>query len=151
MIVKNFTVPVVTGPTEEKLERAIKAIKNAEKIEANYYAEAAARGEHPTIMDNLTYDYYCTILTRAYLSWKLNGRFISYRINDKVESIHKRGDSYYVQIKHHNRRRRTIVASPEMSYTLQSGADYMFHIVYNPKEMNGHVYKLDLCTTPPEE
>lgn len=151
MIVKNFTVPVVTGPTKEKLERAIKAIKNAEKIEANYYAEAAARGEHPTIMDDLTYDYYCTVLTRAYLRWKLNGRFISYRINDKVESIYKRGDKYYIQIRHYNRRKRTIVASPEMSYTLQSGADYMFHIVYNPKEMNGHVYKLDLCTTPPEE
>lgn len=150
MIVKNFTVPVVTGPTEEKLERAIKAIKDAEKVEANFYAEAAARGEHPTTMDGLTYDYYCTILTRAYLSWKLNGRFINYRVSDKAERIDKRGDKYYIQIRHYNRRKRTIVASSEVSYTLQPGSNYMFHIVYNPKEMNGHVYKLNLCTTPEE-
>jgi len=149
MIVNNFTVPVVTGPTEEKLERAIKAIRAAEKVEENFYAEAAARGKHPTTMDGLTYDYYCTILMGAYLSWKLNGRFINYRVSEKVERIDKRGDKYYIQIRHYNRRKRTIVASPKVSYTLQPGSNYMFHIVYNPKEMNGHVYKLNLCT--PEE
>ena len=150
MIVKDFTVPVVTGPSEKKLDYAIKAINKANEIEANFYAEAAARGEHPYTMDDLTYDYYCTVLARAYLSWKLNGRLISYRIHDKVEDIYKKGDRYYVLLKHHNRHRRTIVASPEMSYTLQPGQDYLFHIVYNPKAMVGHVYELGLCATPKE-
>lgn len=43
MIVKNFTVPVVTGPTEEKLERAIKAIKDAEKSRSKFLRRSSRK------------------------------------------------------------------------------------------------------------
>ncbi len=150
MIVGDITIPVINGPTKEELERAIEAIERAEKVKNDFFAKAAEKGEHPYAMDDLTSDYYCTILTGTRLSWKLNGRFrfINYRLSDQVEHIRKQGDRYFIRVKHHNSLfRRTLVASPKVSYTLHPGSDYTFDIVYDPETMIGRVYRLSLCAS----
>lgn len=143
MQVNNFTIPIVSGPTEEKLDRAIKALADADTVEKNFFNEAAARGEHPSSMDNMTSEYHSTILMLAYLKWKIQGRIFNYRIHECASSIQKRGERYYIKFTHYNKHTRTL-SSPDTMYKLEPKQRYDFSIVYNPRVGVGHVYELGL-------
>lgn len=148
MIVNNFTVPIITGPTKEELDQAITAIEKVKEVEKNFFVAATTRGERPEVIDEPTYDYCSLILEKANLKWKLQARFIPFTIRRIISSIHKRGDNYFVRLDFYINHNRTLV-SPETSYKLHRGSKYTIRIVYNPITGRGHVYELSDCNTTP--
>lgn len=146
MIVNNFTIPIITGPTKKELDQAIAAIEKVKEVEKNFFVAAATRGERPEVMDEPTYDYCSLILEKANLKWKLQARFIPFTIRRIINSIHKRGNNYFVRLDFYISHNRTLISS-ETSYKLLRGFKYTIRLVYNPVTGRGHVYELDNCNT----
>ncbi|MBO4854829.1 hypothetical protein J5500_00285 [Candidatus Saccharibacteria bacterium] len=138
----DILVPVLSGPNKQKLERAINALAEAKKVEEDFYANAAARGEHPTCITGNDYDYQSVVLMRTYLRWSLKGRIFRYSIHEPAKRIAKLKDGYTVEFSHHNQYARILKASSGVVFALEPDTSYDFRIVYNPDTKVGHLSML---------
>ena len=137
-----FTVPIVSGPTREKLEKAMEAIERAARFKSECITDAAAKGIH---LDYLTGDddeYHDVILGKAYLSWVIKGRLINYRLRERAENIYKIRDNFVIEFTHRNRHTRFLSSPPSTYYMLDPNMTYDFRIVYCPETGVGRVSML---------
>ena len=138
----SFTVPVITGPTKERLELAIKALSQANAVEAEYFRTAAEKGKNQTYMVGDDYDFYCTILAQAYLSWSFKGRLLNYRVHEPARTVRKLNDDYIIDFSHRNRHTRYLRSAHDHTYELTPDTNYDFRVVYNPETRVGRISML---------